>query len=131
MFNITYNGIVTVNRGDSFEIPILINFGTNLEPLLYKVTPNDILYMGIMEPNQPFEAALIRKKCTIEDVDGSGNVVFKFRPQDTQCVLPGKYYYQVKLQRFNSNTPDDYTVDTVIPKKQFFILEWGVILNDL
>jgi len=123
MFNITYNGIITVNRGDSFEIPVIINFGTNLEPMFYELEPTDIIYMGIMEPNQPFENALIRKKCTYEDVDENGNVVFKFRPKDTQCVLPGKYYYQVKLQRFNSEDPDDYDVDTVLPKQQFFILE--------
>lgn len=123
MFNITYNGIITVTRGDSFTLPLLLNFGTNLEPIHYQLTDRDIVYFGVMEPNQPFENALIRKRYTIKDVDEYGHVVIKFRPQDTQCVLPGKYYYQVKLQRFNSEDPTDYDVETVIDKTQFFILE--------
>lgn len=123
MFNISYNGIITVHRGDSFKLPLVINFGTSLEPVYYNMPENDIIYFGVMEPNQPFENALIRKKLTNKDMDDKGNIIIKFRPQDTQCVLPGKYYYQVKLQRFNSDDPEDYEVDTVIDKTQFFILE--------
>lgn len=123
MFNLAYNGIITVNRGDSFSLPLVINFGTNLEPMTYKLSGKTYVYFAVMEPNQPFESALIRKTYTIDDVDENGNVVIKFKPQDTQCVLPGKYYYQVKLQRFNSEDPEDYEVDTVIEKTLFFILE--------
>lgn len=125
MFNISYNGIITINRGDSFRLPLMLNYGTKMEPLMYRMTPKSFVYFAVMEPNEPFENALIRKKYTIDDVDEDGNIVIKFRPQDTQCVLPGKYYYQVKLQRFNSDDPEDYEVDTVIDKTQFFILEWG------
>ena len=123
MFHITYNGIITVNRGDSFVLSIKLNLGTNLEPIYYQLKDKDAVYLGVMEPNQPFECALIKKKCTIEDVDRDGNLNIKFKPQDTQCVLPGKYYYQVKLQTFNLNDPEDYNVDTVIDKQQFFVLE--------
>ena len=123
MFNIAYNGIITMNRGDSFCFPLTINAGTNLEPLLYLITPTDNVYFAVMEPNQPFEDALIRKKFTFEDCDQNGNVIIKFKPQDTQCVLPGKYYYQIKLQRFNSDDPNDYEVDTVIEKTLFWIME--------
>lgn len=125
MFNITYNGIITVNRGDSFSLPMVLNYGTTLEPMHYKMSQKSIVYFAVMEPNQPFETALIKKKYTIDDVDENGNIVIKFKPQDTQCVLPGKYYYQVKLQRFNSDDPEDYEVDTVVDKTQFFVLEWG------
>lgn len=123
MFNIAYNGIITVNRGDSFRLPMVLNYGTNLEPLNYRMSQNSIVYFAVMEPNQPFEDALIKKKYAMDDVDADGNIVIKFRPQDTQCVLPGKYYYQVKLQRFNSNDPEDYEVDTVVDKTLFYILE--------
>lgn len=125
MFNISYNGIITVNRGDSFSLPMVLNYGTTLEPMHYKMSQKSIVYFAVMEPNQPFETALIKKKYTIDDVDENGNIVIKFKPQDTQCVLPGKYYYQVKLQRFNSDDPEDYEVDTVVDKTQFFVLEWG------
>lgn len=123
MFNITYNGIITVNRGDSFVLPLQLNAGTTMDPAKYNLTDRSYIYFGVMEPNEPFENALIRKKCTKNDVDDSGCVLIKFKPQDTQCVLPGKYYYQVKLQTFNSDDPEDYDVDTVIDKQQFFILE--------
>ena len=41
MFNIAYNGIITVNRGDSFRLPMMLNYGTNLEPLKYQMSQND------------------------------------------------------------------------------------------
>ena len=123
MFNIAYNGIITVNRGDSFTFPIFLNKGTNIQPEKYELDDKCYIYFAVMEPNQPFENALIRKKYTINDIDEAGNVIIKFRPQDTQCVLPGKYYYQLKLQKFNSDDLEDYDVDTIVEKTLFFILE--------
>ena len=123
MFNIAFNGIITINRGDSFSFPLVLNMGTTLNPSKYFLDEHAFIYFAVMEPNQPFENALIKKKYTVHDVDEYGNVLIKFRPQDTQCVLPGKYYYQVKLQRFNSDDPEDYEVDTVIDKTLFYITE--------
>jgi len=123
MFNIAFNGIITVNRGDSFSFPLTINFGTSMDPLNYGLRQNDRVYFAVMEPNQPFETALIKKVFTQADVNENNEIMIKFKPKDTLCVLPGKYYYQIKLQRFNSDDPEDYDVDTVIDKTQFFILE--------
>jgi len=123
MFNIAFNGIITVNRGDSFSFPLTINFGTSLDPVSYKLKERDRVYFAVMEPNQPFESALIRKIYTNKDISETGEITIKFKPKDTLCVLPGKYYYQIKLQRFNSDDPEDYEVDTIIDKTQFFILE--------
>lgn len=123
MFNMAYNGIITVNRGDSFEVPLSLNFGSSLFPDHYIMNNRSVVYVAVMEPNQPFENALIKKKYTYEDMDEYGNILIRFKPQDTQCVLPGKYYYQVKLQRFRSDDPDDYDVDTVIDKTLFYIVE--------
>jgi hypothetical protein len=123
MFNISYNGIITVNRGDSFRMPLVLNVGTKLDPKRFELTENCYVYIGVMEPNQPFENALIRKTLTYKDVNSKGDLIVKFSPQDTQCVLPGKYYYQVKLQVLNPDDPDDYEVHTIIDKTQFFVLE--------
>lgn len=123
MFNMAYNGIITVTRGDSFEVPILLNYGTNLLNDIYIMNENSVVYFAVMEPNQPFENALIKKKYTHNDMDQHGNIIIRFKPQDTQCVLPGKYYYQVKLQRFRSDDPQDYDVDTVIEKTLFYVVE--------
>jgi len=94
-----------------------------MDPLNYGLRQNDRVYFAVMEPNQPFETALIKKVFTQADVNENNEIMIKFKPKDTLCVLPGKYYYQIKLQRFNSDDPEDYDVDTVIDKTQFFILE--------
>lgn len=122
MFHISNNGIVTVNRGDSFEFPITLNVGSSIDRTDYVLGQTDILYLGIMEPNQPFETALIRKKFTHADLDSDNNIVIRFWPEDTVCVLPGKYYYQVKLQTIDEKTGRK-DVETVIDKTLFYIQE--------
>ena len=122
MFNISSNGIVTVNRGDSFELPLILNIGSSINHQPYIPTEDDTVYVGIMEPNQPFETALIRKVATLKDVDKQGHVVVRFWPEDTGCVLPGKYYYQVKLRTFDADAKR-YDVETIIDKTLFYIQE--------
>lgn len=125
MFKISNNGIVIVNRGDSFEMPITLNIGSSINHVEYELRETDELYLGVMEPNQIFENALIRKKFTHQDLDEDGNIYIRFWPNDTICLLPGKYYYQVKLQ-----TVDDGTgrrdIETVIDKTLFYIQEWSL-----
>jgi hypothetical protein len=123
MFDLSYNGIITVNRGDSFSMPLILNIGNNMDPKRYELTEHSFVYFAVMEPNQPFETALIRKRYTKDDVNENGDVLIKFKPQDTQCVLPGKYYYQVKLQICNPDDPEDYEVHTIIDKTLFWIME--------
>lgn len=122
MFNISSNGIVTVNRGDSFEFPVLLQLGTPLSPVIYQLKETDKVYIGIMEPNQMFEDALIKKVCTSKDQDNYGYVIAQFRPLDTLYVLPGKYYYQVKIQTLNDST-SEYDTETIVDKTLFFIQE--------
>ena len=123
MFHVTYNGIITINRGDSFVATMALTAGSEINPVVYEMTPDSFVYFGLMEPNQPFEDAIVKKKYTINDLDENGNVVIKFKPSDTQCLLPGRYYYQVKLQVCNPDNYEDYEVHTIIDKTQFFILE--------
>lgn len=122
MFKITSNGIVTVNRGDSFELPVMLHTGHTMAPISYSLQPEDVVYLGIMEPNQPFETAIVRKKFTYEDLDKDGNVYIRFWPKDTVCLLPGKYYYQIKIQTFDKQT-GQYDVETVVDKTLFYIQE--------
>lgn len=123
MCEITYNGIVNVNRGDSFYMDVPLSTNGKLFPINFDLTENDYVYLGVMEPNQPFEDALIRKVATVNELVSENTVRFKFAPQDTQCVLPGRYYYQVKIQKCNPLDSNDYEVCTLIDKTQFFILE--------
>ena len=118
MFNISNNNIVTINRGDTFTLNLFINDGTVLEPIQYFLQEGDKLYFGLMEANQPFEFALIRKVFTMEDAGEDGYVVMKFDGDMTEFLLPGTYYYMVKLYK-----AEDESVETVINKTKFVILD--------
>ena len=93
--------------------------------LEYELQETDVIYLGVMEPNQPFENAIIRKKFTADDLYG-GDIFIRFWPEDTLHVLPGKYYYQVKLQTkaIDPKTRKErIDVETVIDKTLFYIQE--------
>lgn len=122
MLDIANNGIIRVSRGDSFRMPLFIDCGTPVAPMRYELGERDEVYFGVMEANQPFEYALIKKKFTIADMNENGDVVIEFVPNDTLMVIPDLYYYQVKVRIYNPNT-NDYEVHTVVPKTKFFIEE--------
>lgn len=117
MLTLGTSGQIYLTRGDSCIIPFEINQGTTLIPLTYELEGSDALYFGIMEPNQPFEQALVRKKFTAADM-ANGVVNIKLSPTDTLCLLPGKYYYQIKLA---INDHGSQIVNTLIPKTEFWI----------
>lgn len=126
MIDLSRNGIIEVNRGDSFELPLFINQGTDITPIRYNMkNSNSEVYVGVMEPNQPFERAIIRKKYTKNDVNENGDIVIKFSSNDTVCLLPGKYYYQIKIKLYNNydNNKEDYNINTIVPMTQFIIVE--------
>ena len=126
MIDLSRNGIIEVNRGDSFELPLFINQGTDITPIRYNMkNSNSEVYVGVMEPNQPFERAIVRKKYTKNDVNGNGDIVVKFTSNDTACLLPGKYYYQVKIKLYNDydNNKEDCDINTIVPMTQFIIIE--------
>lgn len=120
MLEISRNGIITLNRGDSFILEIDLNIGTPVDPILYYMKDEDKLYFAIMEPNQPFEHALVRKEFTKEDQKEDGDVVMTFSSTDTEFLLPGRYYYSVKLLR--KEDENEY-IDTVVSKTQFIIID--------
>ena len=118
------NGIITMNRGDTFYMPLCINVGTKLEPTYYTITANDEVFFALEEYNQPFEFALIRKKFTESDLV-DGNVVIKLNSSDTEKLLPGDYYYEIKLRHvsLDENDLEQEFIDTIVPRRKFIILE--------
>jgi len=107
------NNIIELNRGDYFQIPIYINAGNKFDPKRYILRPDDKLYIGIAEPNQPFEFSLIKKVLTRKDFNNKKDVMLRLEPKDTEYVMPGKYYLEAKLALANGR------VYTIIPKRQF------------
>lgn len=110
-----------MNRGDTFEWPIVINCGTDLNPKQYNLQDGDKIYVGIMEPHQSFEDALIRKVITKDSpVDCRGYPLLILNPEDTEYVLTGKYFIMIKLYQPTSLTSRE-KVTTILPMKEFFI----------
>ncbi len=133
MVNISNNGIISMNRGDTVEVPLFINVNDKLLPIRYPFSAEDEIYLGISEPNQRWECALIKKKFTAEDLNEQEDVVLKLSSEDTEFVLPGTYYYEVKLRHVEEveteseegevETIFKETVYTIVPKRKFIILE--------
>ena len=129
MFNIANNGIITITRGDTFTTSIFINLGTELDPKQGILQDGDLVCFALCEPNQPFEHAIIKKVMTNKDLDENNNVILEFKHNDTQFLLPGVYYYQIKAYFPYGTVSDedsgirDAEVHTIIPKTKFIIVE--------
>lgn len=141
MFDISRNDIITLTRGDSALLNLVINLGTVADPLIYDLGPQDKLYFGVCEPKVTFEHAIIKKVYTSVDYDAQEHVLtIKFAPEDTEFLLPGVYYYSIKLHRPATTTTayrpteenpeilEPYTltteeaVDTIINRRKFIII---------
>jgi len=118
MYNISTEGNIILSRGDSFEAALFINKGTNLAPERYTITENDTVYFAILEPNQKFENAIIKKVFNINsDFNSNGDLIISLRPQDTENLLIGNYFYTIKLK--TDKADGSYSVATIIPERQF------------
>ena len=134
MFNInSNNGMIVMTRADTWETSIFVNIGTKIDPVAYELKDEDILYFGVMEPNQPFDDALICKKITKKDIaheddekessaEMPGYYNIKFKSEDTEYLLPGLYYYEIKLLRPGQDGESD-KIDTIVRKTKFIIME--------
>lgn len=120
--------IIKINRGDSFELDLIIPRKDDYTKS-YFLTVNDAIYFALMYPNQKFEEAIFVKGYTLEDQNpDTGKIILKLVPNDTRALTPGVYYYTVKLQR--GGTLEDITdfdepeeVRTIIERTKFIINE--------
>ena len=60
MVNIN-NGVISMNRGDTFYMPLVINMGTKFAPDYYQITEADTIYLGIMAQDNRWERAIVKK----------------------------------------------------------------------
>lgn len=115
MINISNNGFIAIHRGDSFKVPLLINTGTKSTPtrLYVKQHPGASIYFGVMEPNQPFEDAVIKKRFTsrLSTTNSGGDLEVKFKPSDTEYLTPGRYYYAVKTEVIQMEHNVNYSLE--------------------
>ena len=117
--NLAYN-IITINRGDTYEFDLTIN--DDSVGGRYILQDDDVLYFGLMDPHQKFENALVKKRYTKDDCDEMGNLNIVIRAEDTLDLLPGVYYYSIKLHKMK-NTDEEFIdkVITVVNKTKFII----------
>ena len=118
------NNVFTMNRGDTATM----NFNVNVE------LPEDViidkLYLGITEPNQYFEDALIKKTfeinkdITITDENNIWSFSIQIDPEDTVDIIPGTYYYEVKASGIIDQNEEriDFAT-TIVQKTKFIIVE--------
>ena len=123
MFNLSRDGIIRLSRGDSCKMPLFINQGTALQPIRYNLNDEDkqdtVIYLSIMQPNQYFENGCVRKifsKKSGWTLTDFGDLVIIIEPKDTQFLMPGKYFYEIKADLQGNNQ-----VNTIIQKKEFWI----------
>ena len=120
--------IIKMNRGDTYEFNLTID-DEGSENGKYILQGHDTVYFGLMEPNSVFEQSLVRKStndCIKFDKDG--NFFITIEPEDTEHLLPGIYYYSIKLEVDHENGDGEtresiHKVITVINKTKFIILD--------
>lgn len=122
MINIDQNNRIAITRGDTFTAPLFLNKGTDLKPFRHILQENEEIYLSIMEPNKPFEEGIIKKYYTKDNLNNMGDVLISLEHDDTRCLLPGKYFYQIKGSFYNSET-QKFEINTVIQKTEFIIEE--------
>lgn len=115
------NGIITINKADTFIFETFLNIGTPWNKNNYILKNDDNAYLGVMEPNQEFNNSLIRKKLDKTNMTEDGKLAVEFNALDTANLLPGIYYYELKVKYTNEQNTE--CICTIIPKTIFNIRE--------
>ena len=79
-----------------------------------------------MEPNQLFEDTIVKKVYTKDDhrdEDDPEALTISFDCEDTENLLPGVYYYSIKLYRPGDGLTTKDRIDTIVPKRKFIIVD--------
>lgn len=112
---------VTMYRGDTIDVAICINLGTQLEPEIYTMTANDILDVHVMVPNKTFENAVIEKSLDSTAPVVNDEVIVTFEPEDTEFLPSGTYYICAKLKQYD-NEGALSKVTTILPNTLFYLV---------
>ena len=127
MLDISNKNIITITRGDTETIPLRV-FTDNGERK-YSSFPNknDKIFFALMEPNQIFETAILKKAFWYTDVDKeNGLIKIKLDSLDTEFLAEGTYYYTIKILRKDPLKEEDDsqgTIETLIDRTKFIIID--------
>ena len=125
------NNIIILNRGDTCQFDLLIADSASPDGI-YRLQEDDTVYFGLMEPHQPFEEALVKKRFTVADANPhTGALKIVIAPEDTLDLLPGTYYYSVKIHLQHENiNPETNEVEGYVDKVYTVINKTKLFLND-
>ena len=114
------DNMITMIRGDSFKH--LFRFETGRFPRKKRIVLNDgdLIYFGLMYPEDYFEHCIFKKEFTKEDFNSEGDFILRLEPEDTVWLKPGTYYYEIKILHESS---EDVHLHTLIQKTRFIILD--------
>ena len=117
---ISGNGIITLVRGDTFQIKADLNIGTPLHPVIFELENDDYVVFRLFTANSSWGSYLLEKEATLEDLDSEGNIVFNLSSEDSESINQGQYYYQIRL----FYTRDGETrVITLMPRTKFYMVD--------
>lgn len=96
-------------------MPFTIKMGNKLLPDIYKLSENDIVYIGVREINQSFESSIVKQIIRYTDP-----LRICLRSEMTENLCTGKYILEIKLeQRDIENFP---LITTILEPTEFFII---------
>lgn len=122
MLNISRSGNISINRGDTFKIPLFIDCSKDIfNSIRFPMQDGDEVYFYLVEPNTSFKCPLIKQIYTKEDTNENGDVILKFAHKDTNWIVPGTYYYEIKVRRKLKKGFEDALI-TVATRRKFIVM---------
>lgn len=109
--------VITINRGDFLEKKLKLTTGKFPHEKLLEIGEHDIIFFGLMDPHQHFEHSLIKKEFDKTDFDEEGLFVLTLESEETLDLVPGTYYYSLKLLN------EEAEIRTLIQKSKFIIVD--------
>ncbi len=92
------NNIIKLNRGDSYEFPTISIPEEYYASEDYVLTGSDLVCFAILYPHQRFEdASIVFNGSGADELIDIDKIQIKLKPKDTADLVPGVYYYTVKL----------------------------------
>lgn len=128
MLDISNNNIITMTRGDYVKIPLKLFYSAHdkLTNINYYINKHDKIYFAIMEHNQSFEDAIVKKVFSASDVRDDGSILVELEGIETEYLTPGEYFYQVKMLRkivWKETEDNEGRPETIIGKTKFIIID--------
>lgn len=114
------NNMISMIRGDSFRHIFEFEIGKFPRKKKLSINEDDLIYFGVMYPNEHFEHCIIKKEFTKDDLTSEGDLIVTLNPEDTVWLNPGTYYYEIRMLHQSS---EDVYLKTLIQKTKFTILD--------